>query len=365
MSSAASSNSNLDDWAYTAAALISWCPRVSEAPPSIKDFAAKLTATDIQQLRRRRIDSLQYWVADPANSRQKLYNRLWHFQRASLERAIGALNEHRLEFLVFKGGEFISRYFQNQSIGMLYDVDILIRRQSVGAAKRALFGAGFKQAIFDPESSTFVDRDVSEVARMESAHYELAPFAFCQEMTLDADELELAAAYNEFPIWVTQDRRTFFVVEVDLHHAIAMDIEGAELFNRAVPSSYSNALTLSAADHVWFTTSRFYTEVALHGKRSLRDFCYLAAILRCETIDWDVIVETSDKYELNSALYYYLAFLDRILGGAVPVSLLQTLARKRATSLRDWGWMLSPLFGYSPPLQFPIDKSFRVSNAQA
>jgi hypothetical protein len=155
-------------------------------------------------------------------------------------------------------------------------------------------------------------------------------------------QIRLAASWQRRPLWVVGGQ-PYVVLEVDVHHGLAADIESAPFFQRAVNSIYPNALTLSSGDHLWFTISRYYNEVALHGKRSLRDFAYSAALIHSAP-DWDRVLTAASEYSLHPSLYYYLYFLNKITSARVPSEVLNELFPVSKVRLRDWGWQIGKLF---------------------
>jgi hypothetical protein len=103
-------------------------------------------------------------------------------------------------------------------------------------------------------------------------------------------------------------------------------------------------LSFSDSNQLWLLTSRYYTEVAVHGKSSLRDFAYILPLIACGDLDWDVVLSTARKYGLRSSLYYYLYFMSFLTEGAVPKSVLAELSPDRGNRRHDWGWQLGKLF---------------------
>lgn len=339
---------SLSAWAALARDLLALTPDFSSSSlgqPRVLD-------EDILQLRRRRIDSLFYLVGDPNCARQRLYNRLWNLQSRVLKEITSSFERCGIPHLVFKGSEFIARYFENRSIGMLYDVDILIPRNHVGEAKRTLYSVGLRQAVFDTQLNRLVDRDVGEIARLEGNHYELAPFAWLETLSLDDDEFREAQSYNEFPIWC-HEGKAFFVVEVDVHHGVAMDLTGEEFFGRAVRSAFASSYTLSPADHLWFTLSRFYVEVGLHNKRSLRDLAYVQAMLKMDRIDWDVVISAANDYQIKPAIFYFLTFLSSLSPDLIDSQILKLVRPLNEPGIRDYGPMLHTLFDFTPSALLP------------
>ena len=104
-------------------------------------------------------------------------------------------------------------------------------------------------------------------------------------------------------------------------------------------------MTMSPADHLWFITGRYYNEVAMHDKRSLRDFVYIIPILVNSHIDWEIILQSASDYNLRPSLYYYLFFLNQLLSGRyIPIEVIDKLSPANGSRSRDWGWQLDKLF---------------------
>jgi hypothetical protein len=343
----------------TALQLLRWSAQRDTATGALPD------ALILDRLRRRRIDSLAYLAAGAmAAPHQRLYTRLWATQRSVLESVTGALRRSGVPVIVFKGSEFITRCFDSQPVGMLFDVDVLVPRHDVERAKVAMHSLGLRQTVWDHERRCLVDRDVADVARLETSHYELAPFGVEVEFETDEEEASIVRAWDRHPLHFV-DGKVRCVVEVDIHHQVASDIAAAPLFQRAVSSALADADTLSPADLVWFTISRFYTEVGLHSKRSLRDFAYVGAFLTRHEVSWGVVIDAAQEYGLHSSLYYYLAFLARIAGVGVPDDVFARLDPANGTRNRDWGWQLGRLLDFVEPFPLPHVCAASVQQAPA
>lgn len=345
----ATAEPRLDAWVEPALRLLLSAADGGSAPARAGSSAP--TGHDqLEALRTRRIDSLAYLTGRPDAAWQRLYDKVWETQSQALFEVSTALSEEGVEPLLFKGAELVPRFFRGHAIGLMRDLDFLVARDQLARAKRTLFTLGFRQARFDPETGELTEHDPIEVAEVESNHYELV--AFVQPRTrpdLDADEKQLAAQVAAPPLWV-HDGRVTVVVEIDLHHQVAVDIPSKGFFSRSIPSAHGFGLAMSDTDHLWVIASRYYVEVAQHGKRKLRDLAYLAPLLaRCE-IDWDLVLTVCEEYKLHSSLYYHLAFLDALLGGVVPEAYLAKLEPRGDRRLRDWGWQLAPLFDFIDPM---------------
>lgn len=102
-----------------------------------------------------------------------------------------------------------------------------------------------------------------------------------------------------------------------------------------------------------------YTEVALHGRRSLRDFAYMAPWIASGTIDWEVAISATHQYELRPALYNYLWLLDELSGHSIHTEASDELVPLKGSRQRDWGRQLDSLFDTVDP--FPLTKNGRCA----
>ena len=216
--------------------------------------------------------------------------------------------------------------------------------------QRILYGLGYRPAVYR-RGEGLVDRDIAGIAAIESGHYQLPSFARVSELEVDADTVQLARELGEKddgPM-LREGERLVVVTECDVHHRVASDVESAPLFERAIPSAFGVGSTLGPADHVWFTLSRLYVEVALHGKTSLRDFAYLLPLVAEGDVDWSVVLGAASEMELRPHLYYFLAFMSDLHPGLVPPDVLAELEPTCGARVHDWGWQLGKLFSIVEP----------------
>lgn len=340
----------LPRWAAAAVDLLRWLARTnanSGAKPQID-----LDTSAVEELRRRGIDSLYYWTlcdgkpGCPANRcevpLQRVYNRVAAAQADELTRITAAFSDADLSFAVFKGAALSRRLGTRAAIGMAADLDILLPRQSVEEAKCVLYSAGYRQLIFDPRVQKLVRRDVQEVAALEAQHYELVAFNRQIKFPLTNEEREAAFGFDKMPLWVFADEAAL-VLEFDIHHGIASDVDCEALLARCVVREGMS--TLCDADHLWFGLARYYNEVAIHGKRSLRDLAYLGPLVRFGEVDWDVLARQTVETTTQAPVFNLLRFLDALSGGSVPAGVFAAIKPTEENRFRDWGSLLPQLFG--------------------
>jgi putative nucleotidyltransferase-like protein len=338
-------------WVSAALELLSWSVhRPSLDEPSTRKLKAS-TETFIATLKEKQLDSLFYMSCSPGAAAQSLYDKVWAVQKEILLQLGRSFSDEGIGFYLFKGSESVERWYGSRALGFFNDVDLLVGRADLGSIKAILYGNGFRQARFDQAESRLVDLDVLEIALLEGEHYELAPFRRLVPIHLDdADLRELSSAPPSPLVFVGDE--AMVMVELDIHHSVATDIDAKDVMDDAQTSALGLGLSLSDTNQLWLLTSRYYTEVALHGKTSLRDFCYLLPIIGSGTIDWNVVLRAANKYQLRASLFYFLSFMSSLAGGAVPADVLSELSPLKGTRMRDWGWQLGKLFSFVEDFPF-------------
>ncbi len=310
-----------------------------------------LSPAELAVLEQRQIDSLHHLAQVCTPAAQRLYDKRWAAQRRALDELLGALADEGVAPILFKGAELVARRYRDRAIGLLYDVDLLVRREELGTAERVLYRLGYAHGAYDPTTRRWLDGDALQIARIELTHYELFPFLRLEPLALDDEERAVAARYSGPPhrLFHVTDDHVFTVLGVDVHHALRDGLDSAPLFERAGASAFAGARTLGAADHLVFLARRYYVEVAQWGKLSLRPFVYLAPFLSARDVDWDLVRRLAVEQGARAPIYYWLGFLDRLGGGVLPSALLEGFSPCTGKRENDFGWQLAQLFDAVDP----------------
>lgn len=299
----------------------------------------------------RDIDGLLELVGIDNSPWTELYELTRTEQTVALRELLSSLASKGVEATLFKGAELIARFFPRTPLGFLVDVDVIVPAVHIQTVKAVLYELGYTQSYFDVSVGRLLPRDVRHVGRLESTHYELAPF--CKELTIQPSRLDIArwvAARQAHPIYTIDDKLTI-ILEIDVHHNVATDTDIVPLLSRQVESRSFPCFTLSDADHLWVNCTRQYNEVALHAKRSLRAYLYTAKLLQSDNLDWDIILRAAVELDLHASLYYPLRTLEVFNGGRVPIEVLAALHPRLGTEgARDFGWQLGPLLDFVEPI---------------
>jgi hypothetical protein len=341
---------SLGEWADAALRLLRSCLHGLTLSPDDHELVRARGLPHLTILRKRRIDSLLYLSCRIDTPAQQAYDRVWRAQRELLLAVVGELERRGVPTVIFKGAQFLERWYGGHSLGFLADVDLLVPRDAIGIAKQVLYQMDLRQAAIQPDTLDVVDLDVNVIAATEIDHYELAPFRRLQPIDLPGELLPFVREWQRHPLWL-KNERPVLLQKVDVHHRVSEDVQSEALFARAVPSAFGVGLTLTPADQLWITLSRYYNEVVTFGKRYLRDFAYVLPMLAApDVVDWEIVLAANREYQLRPTLYYYLAFLQR-LGAPVPDRVLEALLPNPGVE-RDWGWQLAGLFSTIDP--FPL-----------
>ncbi|MDQ3935654.1 MAG: nucleotidyltransferase family protein [Actinomycetota bacterium] len=341
--------------AETAFGLLRWC--AAPGPPGAAGPLDDLDAATLDFLRSRQIDSLHAMATGADDPWQEAYDAVWELQLRTLREAMTALEEAGVTALAFKGCELIPRHFGGRPLGITADADLLVPRDQIEQARSVLYKLDYRHAWYSAERGALVDTDVAAVAELELSHYELAPFRKLVPL-VGLAEPEAPGPPDIHPLDFGPGGAVV-AVEIDLHHNVATDADAEPFFERAVPSTHGVGATFSPADHVWFNLSRYYNEVALHDKRSLRPIAYTVPEVASGAVDWDVVERVAGELALGPTLYYYLALCDRLAPGHVPESTLAAVRASTKSRMRDWGWQLGKLFDFEEEFPAQLDELAR------
>src|ERR1700761_164256 len=337
--------------ASVAVYLLRWCATQERLSKKQRTDLIRRGKPYLPWLKTRKIDSLFYLATESPSSAQSAYDKIFLVQHNALLELLGEFESSDCRVIVFKGAEHIAARYGKRALGCLCDIDILVMRPMLEAAKAILYRLGYRQAYFDMANATLADLDVRDIAQIESEHYQLAPFAKLVDIQLDEQEWALLPATPGSAVRRVGDQLKV-QLEVDLHFQISSDHMPQALWDRAVPSTMGIGETFSDTDHLWFTLSRHYSEVALHGKYSLREFAYVLPVLYQSPIDWEVVLTANNEMGLSPGLYYYLSFFDYVYQ-SVPASVLSELHPLKCTRMCDFGWQLGRMFDIVDAFDFP------------
>ena len=357
----------LPEASRVALALLSWWCRGTRLSAAERERLWQQGAPHQDALVRANIDSLLYLACEIDTPVQRLYRRIQSAQSAAAVRTMTALTAAGVDALVCKSGELVPRLAGADALHAAQDVDLLVQRAQLGRARRVLHELGFLQAGVDADTRSLVDLDPLDVAAAERGHYELFPFRALTPLELTDEERAAARLLCRGPaadgedgpgqlhqrIWLTDDDRAVLVLEIDLHHRLAHEWDVDRLFARAVPSCLGVGRTLATTDHLWVVAVRYYYELARIGYRSLRPLALVGRLVAAPDIDWDLACRVVIALHSAPALYYVLAFLERLAPGRVPAGVLARLDPAIVDRRHDQGWRLARTLDFVDP--FPLE----------
>jgi hypothetical protein len=335
---------SLPGWAQAALDLLAWAaggePPRRPWPPAV-----------VEELRRRNLDGLHYLAFDPGHPRQRLYDAVWRAQRAATAEMLRTLDASGLTVLAFKGAEIAERWFGSRPIGIFADCDLLVPREEVVEAMAVLFGCGFRPRYFDAEAGRLVPFDIAAIGAILSEHYEIPPFWRFQPLDLDPEAIAAVGPQDAESVLVSGGAAQL-AVAFDVHHGLAVDLDPAIFLDRRIPGPFGAGFSPTPADHLWCLLVRYYNEVALNGKDTLRDLAYAALLVGRAEIDWERVVSLTHGHDTRPGPFYLLSWLDGLVPGCVPGAVLSELDPRRGSRARDFGWLAGRLLGAVEPNPF-------------
>ena len=306
----------------------------------------------LEALRLKRVDAPFYYGGEGDSVALKVYRKAWSLQCAAIERFGSAFSSAGLRPILFKGAPLIQANNSGRPLGLLADIDVVVPRQSLVDAMAILYSNGLKPGELNKETGRLDPADIESIALVEAGHYQLPPFRAVQPVQLDADELRWIGERDAKPLHVLGGVG-LFVLEVDVHHRTASDVDLEPFMDRLVASPFAGYAALEPADHLWTLLVRYYNEVALHGKTTLRELIYCGLLIGAGGIEWRHLIAACDEYRTHPACYYLLRFFHSLAPDLVPGDVVETLRVGLRSCLRDFGWQLGKLFDFVEAM--PLD----------
>lgn len=231
--------------------------------------------------------------------------RLAQLARWELDRVRRVLVPAGIPLLALKGVAYLARGMPHAATRILSDIDVMVPRERIEAAERALLDAGWQATTTDPYDQKYY----------RTWSHELPPLLFPGRL-----------------------------LAVDVHHTICPPVsrlrpDPERFWTDAVTVDATGVKVLSPVDSVLHAAVHLFFDSDFDGR--FRDLLDLHEMLRAFGEDeaaWGRLVERARAHGLGRPLYYALTTLRRVLATPVPPAALrdvEAFAPARATA----GWM--------------------------
>jgi hypothetical protein len=297
------------------------------------------------------VDSLYYLLTGRSDAApQRAYQWLRDRQREFIARITDTLGRAGISVLVVKGAELVERLFAGRAISTQTDVDILVPKRQLEHTRAILRDLGYVHAEYDFESESLVVLDDAAVAAYEERHIELYPFCRAVPFSATIPGVNAENKADFLPFFWSRGGGVFLEA-LDVHHTLILGSDTSPLFDRAVPSCFPRAMTLCDSDHFWTTAVRFYLEAdASDEPANIRDLAYLVVLLRRAGIDWDLVIDIIEDYDVRPAMFYTLRMLDSLRAVSIPRFVFDRLHVHRGSARFDHGCRATRALGWMEPV---------------
>lgn len=235
-----------------------------------------------------------------------------------------ALRRRGIRHAFFKGFGYGRWLYQPSWARVGADVDLLIERPAVEAARAAMRELGFVQASATLDYRDFRPATPEEIRSTEAAHHELGQFARAYRLT-DAPPWLFA------PEWVRRPPYTFEKRGGDVYANVVFDVHWALHFlfeherplegARTVEVPGGRVPVLGTAWSILASAFKLYFEAFDRPYYGFHHLADLAALLGEQPApeEWETVAATAGRHDLQPALFYTLSAAERILGRpAIP-----------------------------------------------
>lgn len=308
-------------------------PAAAGLDPGVVDWAAvapALSTHALTPLAYRRLDELgllaalpdgvrRAWAADAAHARLQAA-----LQRRAATAVTTALGVAGVRHAFFKGYAYRVTFYRPGWVRVAGDLDVLVDRPAVEAARAALVRAGFVQASSSLDYQRFAPADPRQVATVEANHYELAQFVRRTRLT-DPPSWVLGADFvrrSPYPFELV-DGDVLFHDVVDLHWTPHFAFARERPLESVRPAA--DVPVLGAAWSLFTSSFKLYFEAFDRPHYGLHHLIDLAALVESglDAAEWRTVADLVSRYGMQAAAFWTLSYADRLARqGGVPPSLL-------------------------------------------
>lgn len=242
--------------------------------------------------------------------------RLAQLAHWELDRIRRVLRPMAIPVIALKGVAYILRRLPHATTRLLSDIDIMVPREQIDSAERALMSAGWQGTHLDAYDQRYY---------REWSH-EIPPLLFPGRL-----------------------------LEVDMHHTICPPVSRLRpvpeaFWADAQPSEMAGVSVLSPVDSVLHASVHLFFDSDFNGRfRDLLDLHELIARFASDETFWPALLARSRAQGLGRPFYYALVTLSRVLATPIPEQAMAEAAAFKPPALID-DWMTRTLESVLTPI---------------
>lgn len=288
-------------------------------PPACGDLSIQ------KWFERRELGSLFSPLHEGGTSFSAACSFLWRIQCDALENLARAIGDD-ISYAFFKGADVTRRYFPEQPIGFMDDIDLLVAEEHAEDLIAVLYSLGYRRLIRD-ESGHYSRMPYSAITSMEARHYELVPFVLGLNVQVPEHLLQPLARHARDTFGISE-LGAFVYVKIDVHLKPVLDICADDLLQNAerFQSSSATFSHVADSDYMWLLPGKYYAEVMWHKKTSLRELFYLGHIAKGGRVDWVHALRRARQHGLQEHCLAVHGLINTLWSNVVPATFIHDLA---------------------------------------
>lgn len=234
----------------------------------------------------------------------------WH----DLIEITSAMKDAGIPCILIKGVSAQWRLYEFPAMRAGKDIDLLVPKNSIPGAKKAMQQLGFRQSAIMPDGS-FVDAPKAQIAEVESKHYELAFYARRTRLdNLSEDDIELLRG---LPGYVYDSKGFYYYSVVDIHWNLAFQFDDAELFQTCITEVINGVpfLVLKPELEIIYAAFKMYFESFDHYGGGVHFYGDITRLLSryANEIDWKYFGKMVQSLKMEACCYFVFSHIKKSL----------------------------------------------------
>jgi hypothetical protein len=292
-------------------------------------------------------------------------------QFRELPNIISVFRARNIDYVLMKGIALSVLAYPDPLLRPMQDIDVMVRAKDVWRAQKALYQAGYRHGVFNPQDGRFTHLFRTITSRSLQFKHALHSLTkvIVRPTPVPPEQIPYSWRKRQIKSFSNADGTILLPIFLDVHFNLSVGLDVADVWRGVAERSVLGHLVpvQSPTTILWFTCARLYSEAFQHCTLKLQMFGDVDALLRRfqNEIDWAELLLIGNKYELTPALFYVLEQARRLLGSPVPER-VTSLLKPNSLGIplaNDWGDVIPRLLSRSVIADFRFSQPGHLKEA--